>query len=96
MTSANPVSSNERFIILDVLRGLALFGICFSIILSNVQRKKANGFHIFYRRMFVLALIGFLHLMFIWSGDILLLYADSYGGVFRFLIQGALVRLRSL
>lgn len=25
--------------------------------------------------MFVLALIGFLHLMFIWSGDILLLYA---------------------
>lgn len=128
MTSANPVSSRERFIILDALRGLALFGIClanypefslytfqstetigsmptagidkivrylqyffidgkfytifsllfgigFSIILSNAQRKNANGFRVFYRRMFVLALIGFLHLMFIWSGDILLLYA---------------------
>lgn len=128
MTSVNPVSSKERFIILDALRGLALLGIClanypefslytfqstetigsmptagidkivrylqyffidgkfytifsllfgigFSIILSNAQRKNANGFRIFYRRMFVLALIGFLHLMFIWSGDILLLYA---------------------
>lgn len=128
MISANPVSSKERFIILDALRGLALLGIClanypefslytfqsaetiesmptagidkivrylqylfidgkfytifsllfgigFSIILSNAQRKSANGFHIFYRRMSVLALIGLLHLMFIWSGDILLLYA---------------------
>ena len=128
MTFVNPVSSKERFIILDALRGLALLGIClanypefslytfqstetigsmptagidkivrylqyffidgkfytifsllfgigFSIILSNAQRKNANGFRIFYRRMFVLALIGFLHLMFIWSGDILLLYA---------------------
>lgn len=52
-----------------------LFGVGFSIILSNAQRKNASGFRIFYRRMFVLALIGFLHLMFIWSGDILLLYA---------------------
>ena len=107
MISVNPVSSKERFIILDALRGLALLGIClanypefslytfqsaetiesmptagidktvrylqyffidgkfytifsllfgigFSIILSNAQRKSANGFHIFYRRMFVL------------------------------------------
>ncbi len=52
-----------------------LFGIGFSIILSNAQEKNANGYRIFYRRMVVLALIGFLHLMFIWSGDILLLYA---------------------
>ena len=100
MTSANPVSSKERFIILDASRGLALLGIClanypefslytfqsteaigsmprvgidkivrylqyffidgkfytifsllfgigFSIILSNAQRKNANGFRIF-------------------------------------------------
>ena len=52
-----------------------LFGIGFSIIITNVARKGANGFRIFYRRMFVLLLIGFLHLMFLWSGDILMLYA---------------------
>lgn len=126
--TAIPISSSERYAILDVLRGLALlgialanfpefslysflpveaagamptagidrivrylqyifidgkfytifsllFGIGFSIIITNVARKGANGFRIFYRRMFVLMLIGFLHLMFLWSGDILMLYA---------------------
>lgn len=52
-----------------------LFGIGFSIIISNAAKKGADGFRIFYRRMVVLVLIGFLHLMFIWSGDILMLYA---------------------
>lgn len=126
--TAIPVRSSERYVILDVLRGLALlgialanfpefslysflpveaagamptagidrivrylqyifidgkfytifsllFGIGFSIIITNAARKGANGFRIFYRRMFVLMLIGFLHLMFLWSGDILMLYA---------------------
>lgn len=52
-----------------------LFGIGFSIILANAMKKGANGLRIFYRRMGVLAIIGFLHLMLLWSGDILLLYA---------------------
>lgn len=52
-----------------------LFGIGFSIIISNAMRKQVNGFSIFYRRMTILLLIGFVHLMFIWSGDILMLYA---------------------
>lgn len=52
-----------------------LFGIGFSIIISNAAKRGANGFRVFYRRMLVLLLIGFLHLMFIWSGDILMLYA---------------------
>ena len=52
-----------------------LFGIGFSIIIANAAKKGANGFRIFYRRMVLLAVIGFLHLMFIWSGDILMLYA---------------------
>ncbi len=126
--SAMPVQSSARYIILDVLRGLALlgialanfpefslysflpeetagnmptaaidrivhylqyifidgkfytifsllFGIGFSIIISNAMKRGADGFRIFYRRMAVLLLIGFLHLMFIWSGDILMLYA---------------------
>lgn len=214
----SPIRARERFMILDVLRGIALLGIClanfpefslytfqksevaalmptagidrvvrylqylfidgkfytlfsllfgigFSIILSNAQHKGISGFRIFYRRMSILAMIGFIHLLFIWSGDILLLYAllgmllplfgklsdkkllwisagfilfpilvdalttvggvnlsepavrlqqyycglygitndnfgvwlrdaDSYGGVFRFLVQGAFVRVQ--
>lgn len=52
-----------------------LFGVGFSIILANAMKKGANGFRIFYRRMGVLTIIGLLHLMLLWSGDILLLYA---------------------
>lgn len=52
-----------------------LFGIGFSIILYNNLRRGANGLRIFYRRMLILLLIGFAHLMLIWSGDILMLYA---------------------
>ncbi len=52
-----------------------LFGIGFSIIISHAAARGADGFKIFYRRMAILALIGCTHLMLIWSGDILLLYA---------------------
>lgn len=52
-----------------------LFGIGFSIIISHAAERGANGFRIFYRRMGILTLIGLTHLMLIWSGDILLLYA---------------------
>lgn len=126
--SISPVKPKERHIILDALRGLALFGIClanypefslytflsgeataamptaeidtvvkylqyifidgkfytifsllfgigFSIILSNASRKNRNGMKIFYRRMTVLFFIGLFHLLFLWAGDILILYA---------------------
>lgn len=46
-----------------------LFGVGFSIILAR------HGRRVFLRRMLLLVMIGFLHLMFVWSGDILLLYA---------------------
>lgn len=52
-----------------------LFGIGFSIILNNAAQKGADGLRIFYRRMLILLGIGFLHLMLLWSGDILMLYA---------------------
>ena len=52
-----------------------LFGIGFSIIIERSQSKGANGMLIFYRRMFLLLFIGLFHMFFIWSGDILLLYA---------------------
>lgn len=46
-----------------------LFGVGFSLFLSRHSVSR------FLRRMFILVLIGFCHLMFIWSGDILMLYA---------------------
>ena len=52
-----------------------LFGIGFSIILENVTRRGGHAMPVFYRRMMILAFIGVVHLLFIWSGDILLLYA---------------------
>ena len=57
-----------------------LFGIGFSLILAR------HGRRLFVRRMFILVGIGFLHLMFIWSGDILLLYA--IGGLLLTLFVG--------
>lgn len=52
-----------------------LFGIGFSILLDNCQKSGRNGNSVFYRRMTILALTGLLHLVMLWAGDILLLYA---------------------
>ncbi|MDR2472572.1 MAG: DUF418 domain-containing protein [Tannerella sp.] len=52
-----------------------LFGIGFAIIITNTLRKGVSGLKIFYRRMTFLALIGFMHLLLLWAGDILMLYA---------------------
>lgn len=57
-----------------------LFGVGFSLILAR------HGRRLFVRRMLILVCIGFLHLMFIWSGDILLLYA--VGGLLLTLFVG--------
>jgi uncharacterized protein len=52
-----------------------LFGIGFSIILSNATLNSQNGIKVFYRRISVLFLFGLFHLLFLWAGDILILYA---------------------
>ena len=52
-----------------------LFGIGFSIILVRNEAKGVNAIRVFYRRLFVLLLIGAIHLFFFWEGDILFLYA---------------------
>jgi uncharacterized protein len=52
-----------------------LFGIGFSIILLRNQQAGRNPLPIFYRRLFILMLIGIAHALLFWDGDILLLYA---------------------
>lgn len=52
-----------------------LFGIGFSIILIRNEQKGINPLKIFYRRLFILLLIGAVHLFLLWEGDILFLYA---------------------
>ena len=48
-----------------------LFGIGFGFFLA----KGHDGLWRFYRRMFILLIIGWLHLRYLWAGDILFLYA---------------------
>jgi uncharacterized protein len=52
-----------------------LFGIGFSIILIRNEQKGINPLKIFFRRLFILLLIGSIHLFLLWDGDILFLYA---------------------
>lgn len=52
-----------------------LFGCGFSIILEHAYQRGGNGVRLFYRRMSILMVIALCHLLFIWSGDILCLYA---------------------
>ena len=57
-----------------------LFGVGFSLILMRHSHR------LFVRRMLILAGIGTLHLLFVWNGDILLLYA--IGGLLLTLFVG--------
>ena len=52
-----------------------LFGIGFSVILLRNEQRRINPLKIFYRRLLLLAVIGAGHLLLVWEGDILLLYA---------------------
>ncbi len=52
-----------------------LFGCGFSIILEHAYERGGNGIRLFYRRMLILMIIALIHLLLIWSGDILCLYA---------------------
>lgn len=51
-----------------------LFGIGFSVILIRNEQKGKNPLPVFYRRLGILMLFGFLHAFLVWDGDILLLY----------------------
>jgi uncharacterized protein len=51
-----------------------LFGVGFSIILIRNEQRGINPLKIFYRRLFILLIIGAGHLFLLWEGDILVLY----------------------
>lgn len=52
-----------------------LFGLGFVIFLDRARARGASARLLFARRLAVLAVFGVLHAFFIWTGDILLLYA---------------------
>lgn len=52
-----------------------LFGIGFAIQLESFKTKGLNSKVIYLRRLFILFMIGFVHLYFFWVGDILSTYA---------------------
>lgn len=52
-----------------------LFGLGFYIFISRLQEKQLPARSLFKRRLMILLTIGLLHLVFIWSGDILHTYA---------------------
>ncbi len=52
-----------------------LFGCGFSIIIAHALQRGSSGIALFYRRMLLLLLIALCHLLLLWSGDILCLYA---------------------
>lgn len=54
-----------------------LFGIGFYIFMRRAEIKGAKFYNLFFRRLMTLALFGILHLVFLWYGDILLIYAVS-------------------
>ena len=52
-----------------------LFGIGFAIILNRAEERGSSGIRLFYKRMVILLCFGLAHLLLLWSGDILSLYA---------------------
>ncbi|EGN74484.1 Putative membrane protein [Idiomarina sp. A28L] len=52
-----------------------LFGMGFVLFLDRAMEKTNSPRFLFFRRIFVLALFGLVHMVYIWGGDILLNYA---------------------
>lgn len=52
-----------------------LFGLGFAIFFERAKGKTTKPKPLFYRRLFILLLIGLIHALFIWFGDILVTYA---------------------
>lgn len=63
-----------------------LFGLGFFILYDRLQRRQAPAKKLYIRRLLFLFILGLLHLIFLWSGDILHTYAIA--GFFLLLFVG--------
>lgn len=52
-----------------------LFGVGFALQISRLKNRGIDSIGIFRRRLWLLLLIGILHMTFVWDGDVLALYA---------------------
>jgi len=52
-----------------------LFGLGFAIFYERAKEKTGKPIRFFYKRLLILLLIGLVHALFIWSGDVLVFYA---------------------
>ncbi|MEZ2661639.1 DUF418 domain-containing protein, partial [Aneurinibacillus aneurinilyticus] len=52
-----------------------LFGLGFYVFMNRVEQKGLKVYRLFSRRLLILFLFGFLHLIFLWYGDVLHAYA---------------------
>lgn len=62
-----------------------LFGVGFAVFVERASARGADPARLFQRRLSALLLIGFIHTIFIWMGDILLTYAVLGFGLVPFL-----------
>ncbi|MDP4537535.1 DUF418 domain-containing protein [Alkalimonas collagenimarina] len=69
-----------------------LFGLGFIVFIDRAQQKDSAAQALFRRRLLVLLLFGVVHLLFIWGGDILHLYA-LVGFLLLFFINASVKRL---
>jgi len=77
-TASDPLSWLVSFVLIDgKMRGLfsLLFGASMLLIIERAAAKGEDPARVHYRRMAWLAVFGLVHFFFIWSGDILFLYA---------------------
>lgn len=71
------VATGKFFVLFSML-----FGLGFSLQLRRLEAREAAAGQVFYRRLVLLWLIGLLHVVLLWAGDILMLYAVVGGVLF--------------
>ncbi|MCC5825470.1 DUF418 domain-containing protein [Alkalimonas sp.] len=69
-----------------------LFGLGFIVFIDRARQKGGPAYALFRRRLWVLLAIGVVHLLFIWSGDILHFYA-LVGFLLLFFVHASVKRL---
>lgn len=52
-----------------------LFGVSMLFVFRSAEKKDMNPYFVFFKRLIILLIIGITHALFIWHGDILVIYA---------------------